>query len=77
MGGSHCLFGSIGVLDRSTFLLFMRFTTIGMTQTEITQNGIEVVGWLWLAWFGGEDTIVSSPLTVGTMSVAVVAVHLV
>ena len=46
-----------------------------MTKTNVTLNGIQVVWWIWLGWFGAEDAVVASLLTGGTMSEAVSAMY--
>ena len=75
MGGADCLLGSVGVLNGSTFFLFVTLTAIVMTKTKVTMNGIQVVWWQWLAWFGARDAVVAILLTVSTMSTAVSAMH--
>ena len=77
MGGSDCHFGSVGVLDGTTFCLFGAFPAIVITHGKVIRNGIEIVGLLWLEWFLVSDAAMSCLLTVGTESKAVDAMHLI
>ena len=59
----------------SPFFLCVAFPAIVITKAKVTQNGIWVIWWLWLAWFGTEDTVVTSFFTVGAFSEAIAVMH--